>query len=337
MVSKALADVAWGVIGCGDVVEHKSGPPLASAPGSRIAAVMRRDAGRAAAFAARMGVPAWYDDVDALLADPNVNAIYVATPTNSHADLTVRALRSGRPVLVEKPMALDTAEATRMVNAAAALQLPLFVAYYRRTLPRFEAMRALIQSGELGEARGISIIHNRPAHFAPRHAWKVDPEANGGGLFMDTEVHTLDWLDHVFGAPSEVQSTVRRHGNGVAEDLVAYQLTWADGPVANGFYCFGAAPAQDLLTVYGSRATASMGVFDKTPITVTRLDGSVETIERPDPAHVHQHLIERIVDELRGGPPAPSRGIDGVRTVAVVDRIYADWRSVPVRRLASAT
>lgn len=322
-----MRTIRWGIIGVGDVVERKSGPALMTAAGSAVVAVMRRDAAAARAFAARHGIARWYDRVDDLLADPDVDAVYVATPTSSHCALTLRALATGRPVLVEKPIAMHTAEAECMIDAAERAGQPLFVAYYRRALPRFERLREIVQSGRLGAIRCIAVHQTRPLAHRPNAGWKLDPTINGGGLFVDVHTHTLDWLDHVFGPPTVAQGLVRRLGPGPAEDLVAFNLGWADGIVASGLYCYGAAPEEEQVTVYGSEGAASMVFFKPAPIRLTDARGRVEEIEVVDPPHSHLPLVERIVAQLRGGPPAPAQGSDGLRTTALIDRLYADYRA----------
>jgi predicted dehydrogenase len=322
-----MHEVIWGIVGCGDVTEVKSGPAFDRVEGSRLAAVMRRDGAKAADYARRHGVPRWYDRFDALLDDPEVNAIYVATPTNTHLPLTLQALASGRPVLVEKPVAMDAREADTMIEAADRAGLPVFVAYYRRALPRFEALKDVVGQGRLGEIRAVSMRHLRPAHFAPRQPWKLDPAINGGGLFVDIQVHTLDWLDHCFGPPTEAHGVVRRLREGPSEDLVAYTLGWPTGMVATGLYCFGAGPEEEWVTIHGSEGSASMSFFKNEPIVITPNAGEVERIERPDPPHVHEPLINQIVDELRGGAPAPSTVRTAARTTYLIDRLYADYRA----------
>jgi predicted dehydrogenase len=319
-------EIVWGILGCGLVTEAKSGPAFDRVEGSRLAAVMRRDAAKAEDYARRHGVPRWHDSVDALLADAEVNAVYVATPTNTHRALAIRALESGRPVLVEKPIALDGREADAMLDAAARTGQRLFVAYYRRTLPRFEVLRELVQSGALGEVRCVVAEHLRPTWLLPDVAWKADPAVNGGGLFVDAQTHTLDWLDHCFGPPDAVTGEVRRFGEGPAEDFVAYHLSWRAGPIARGLFCFGAARAVDRVEVVGTRATASMPFFRDGPIEVLDGAGGLETRLHPDPPHVHEPLIARVVEDLRGGRPAPSDGVSGARTTRLIDTLYADFR-----------
>ena len=140
----------WGIIGVGDVTEVKAAPSIFRAPDSDVVHVMRRDAGRARDFAERHGVARWSTDAQAVLDDPEVTAVYVATPTAWHAGYAVAAARAGKHVLVEKPMAMSAAEARGMVEAAEAAGVRLWVAYYRRALPRFVKVRELVASGVLG-------------------------------------------------------------------------------------------------------------------------------------------------------------------------------------------
>ena len=223
-------EVRWGIIGCGDVCEVKSGPALQNAGRSALAAVMRRDGAKAEDFARRHGVPRWYDNAAALIADETVDAVYVATPPDSHEDYTIRALEAGKPVYCEKPMALTTAAADRMIIAAERCGSPLIVAYYRRALPRFEKMRTLIEDGAVGTPRTVECRQAKRATDLPGEAWKLDPAVSGGGHFADMYSHALDWLTTVFGPPKGVQGSVRNLAGAYgAEDLRQLRHRLRDG------------------------------------------------------------------------------------------------------------
>ena len=184
-----MTTVRWGIIGCGDVTEVKSGPGFQKARGSALVAVMRRDAAKAEDYARRHGVPRWYTDAEALVRDPEVDAVYVATPPSTHCEYTVLAARAGKPVYVEKPMALDHAECRTMIDACAAAGVPLFTAYYRRAMPRFARIKALLDAGAIGTVRVAAVCVYRaftpPAGALP---WRIDPAISGGGLFVDLAV-----------------------------------------------------------------------------------------------------------------------------------------------------
>lgn len=160
--SGRAGEVVWGIIGCGDVCERKAGPALYGVPGSRLVAVMRRDAARAADFARRHAVARWYASVDELLADPEPTCIYVATPDAAHAEMTIRAARAGKHVLVEKAMATSAADCSEMIAVCREAGVTLAVAYYRRCYPSILRARALLDSGELGRLRRLRINDEFP-------------------------------------------------------------------------------------------------------------------------------------------------------------------------------
>ncbi|RYZ20495.1 MAG: Gfo/Idh/MocA family oxidoreductase, partial [Chitinophagaceae bacterium] len=197
--------ISWGIIGCGDVTEVKSGPAFQKVPGSRLQAVMRRDVAKAADYARRHDVPKWYDDAAALIADPDVNAVYVATPPSTHEAYTLQALAAGKPVYVEKPMALDAASAKRMSDAAGAAGIPLCVAHYRRAQPLFQKVKSLLDEGAIGRPRNVRLELFEPADAGlvarTDQPWRLDPAVSGGGLFYDLAPHALDLLLYFFGTP----------------------------------------------------------------------------------------------------------------------------------------
>ena len=174
--------IRWGILGCGDVCEIKSGPGFRLARGSELVAVMRRDGAKAADYAKRHGVARWYDDADRLIGDPDVDAVYVATPPGSHLAYAQRVAAAGKPCYVEKPMARSHGECRRMVEAFERARLPLFVAYYRRALPRFVRAKQLIDSGALGRVTGCRYHISRPFSPSSSNVWRFDPAQSGGGL-----------------------------------------------------------------------------------------------------------------------------------------------------------
>src|SRR5262245_60223017 len=191
--------IRWGIIGCGDVTEVKSGPGFQKAQGSELVAVMRRDRAKAADYAKRHGVGRWYDDADALIRDPQVDAVYVATPPGSHLEYALRVAAAKKPCYVEKPMARSHVECRRMIEAFERARVPLFVAYYRRALPRFVRAKELIESGALGRVTGCRYRMSRLYLPNPAPAWRLDAQQSGGGIFLDIGSHVLDVLDYLLG------------------------------------------------------------------------------------------------------------------------------------------
>jgi predicted dehydrogenase len=154
--------VRWGIIGCGDVTEVKSGPALQEAEGSELVAVMRRTPGAAADFAKRHGVPLWFEDAQALAAAAEVTAIYIASPPGAHMEHARIAAAAGKPTYIEKPLGRNLAESEAIARLFADAGVPLFVAYYRRALPPFVEAKALLASGALGEPTFVSFAQSAP-------------------------------------------------------------------------------------------------------------------------------------------------------------------------------
>ncbi len=328
-----MDQVKWGIIGCGDVTEVKSGPAFSKVKDSQLVAVMRRDGAKAQDYARRHGVPRWYDDADQLINDPEVNAIYVATPPGSHADYTFRAARAGKPVYVEKPMARSFAECQAMVRACAAAGVPLFTAYYRRRLPMFLKIKELIDSGAIGEVRLVNIRLYHPPHpgdFSPEALpWRVQPEQAGGGYFFDLASHQLDFLDFVFGPVKEVQGTAgNQAGLYPAEDLVTANFQFESGAYGSGVWCFTVPPflKTDYTELIGSKGRIRYASFGNEPMYLDTEAGT-EPFVLPYPAHVQQPLIQTIVDELLGRGTCPSTGTTGARTSRVLEEIVYGRKS----------
>lgn len=324
-----MKTIRWGIIGCGDVTEVKSGPGFAKAERSALVAVMRRNGALARDYARRHGVPRWYDDAAALIADPDVDAIYVATPPNAHKEYTIAAAAARKPVYVEKPMALDAGECDAMIAACREAGVPLFAAYYRRALPRFLKVKELVDSGAIGDVRAVTITLYRqyqpPA--APDGAamlpWRIDPAISGGGLFVDLAAHTLDLLDFILGPIARAAGGAGNQGGLYgAEDIVHGAFEFASGVRGTGIWSFNAFGEVDRTEIVGSRGRVSFATFDDLPVTLETAAGA-EAFTIPHPAHVHQPLIQTIVDELtaHGAGRCPSTGESGARTTRVMDEL----------------
>jgi len=326
--------VRWGIIGCGNVTELKSGPAFQKANGSALVAVMRRDRAKAADYARRHGVPRYYDNAAGLLADPEVDAVYVATPPSSHLPLALQTAAAGKPCLVEKPMAMSHAECEQMIEAFAAKQLPLFVAYYRRALPRFLRVRELLQARAIGTPTSVHIFHYEPLAAGEKaEGWRFNPEVAGAGLFFDLASHGFDVLDFLFGPISAASGhAVNTGGSYPAEDVTATAFTFDSGLVGTGTWNFNASFAQDGIEIEGSERRIRVPVFTDGDIVVTR-DGRDERLPYRNPPHVHQPLVQTVVDELLGRGQCASTGETAARTSRVleqcVERYYLSRRTHP--------
>jgi predicted dehydrogenase len=323
-----MLTVSWGILGCGDVCEVKSGPGFQQAAGSRLVAVMRRQRSLAEDFAHRHGVAKFYDDAEQLIRDPEVTAVYIASPPGSHLELALQVAAAGKPAYVEKPMARSHAECLRMVAAFEQARTPLFVAYYRRALPRFSKAKELIDSGRLGQLRRVDVrfTSDAQARVEPENLpWRVQAEHAGGGLFLDLASHTLDVLDFLLGALREVSGAATRRGSAYAvEDQVTLSFVTQSGARGSGWWSFVSPAKEDLITIEGSAGILRLSTFGDSPLELETAVGS-ELFTLPNPRTIHGPLIQTIVDSLLGRGTCPSTGESAARTSAVMDRALAGY------------
>jgi predicted dehydrogenase len=319
--------VRWGIIGCGDVTEVKSGPGFQKADGSSLVAVMRRDRAKAEDYARRHGVPRVHDTARDLIADAEVDAVYIATPPGSHESVALLAAAARKPCLVEKPMARNHDECARMVRAFRTAGVPLWVAYYRRALPRFLKVQALLSSNAIGHLTSVHVqVTDRLASGADATNWRFDPARAGAGLFLDLASHCLDLLDFLVGPITGVAGFALNTGGAyAAEDVTSAAFRFDTRVAGTGIWNFNADAKADVMTFTGSAGTIVTPVFADGDVVVTRL-GGVESFAIRNPPHVHQPLIQTIVDELRGaGAPAASTGTSAARTSWVMDRCLESY------------
>ena len=324
--------IRWGIIGCGDVTEVKSGPAFQKVEGSALVAVMRRDGDKARDYAQRHGVAKWYDDGQALVDDPDVDAVYIATPPSSHKHYALMAIVAGKPVYVEKPFAMDAAECEAIVAAGRAANVPVFVAYYRRMLPRFHKVRELLfDERAIGTPRSVHCVHtapHNPRYDVPQSPhWHVNPAISGGGLFVDIGCHTLNILDWLFGPITRASGHAsNQRGSYPAEDSVAMAFAFGNGMVGTGLWNFDALQRHDLTEVMGDAGRLSFATFGDGPIRLENAAG-VREFHIENPRTIQQPLIETLVAELHGHPAAcPDLAASGVRTTWVMDQVLRDYR-----------
>lgn len=297
----AAPTLSWGIIGCGNVTETKSGPALYKAAGSRLVAVMRRDEAKARDYAKRHGAAQGapvraYGTVAGLLGDADVNAVYVATPPSSHAEHVRAALAAGvKTVLVEKPMGMTLGECEALTAEAAAAGARLYVAYYRRHYPKWQAAKALLDGGAIGTLLGARL---QMCNVAGAAGWRVDPAVSAGGHFVDVGSHRLDMVTYLLGgdiaeAAGFASNAVGHHA---AENDVVGVLRLASGVLVSAAFHFHTKPQRDVLEIYGSAGTMVFDPFDGTDFTV-RAAPAYEPVthSHPTPSPVHLPFVQALV------------------------------------------
>lgn len=318
-----LDTINWGIIGCGDVTEIKSGPAFQKVPGSKLVAVMRRNAAKAEDYARRHRVGKWYSDATALINDPDVNAIYVATPPLQHEEYTVQALRAGKPVYVEKPMAIDAAAADRMAKVAGETGVKLSVAHYRRQQPLFLKIKSLLQEGAIGQPRVVNLHcfqpHKHPMITQTKDAWRYNPAVSGGGLFFDLAPHQLDLMLYFFGMPKEAHGISCNTSHLYdADDATAGQVLFESGVLFNGAWCFTVPEKRDHCEIIGSEGSLLFSIFEHRPL-ILQKEGEEVQFKFDVLPHVQQPMIESVTNHLLGKAKNPCSATEGVEVMKMME------------------
>ena len=325
-----MKTIRWGMIGCGDVTEVKSGPGLYKAAHSTLLGVTNRTLAKAESYALRHGVPKVYPDVAALLADPEIDAVYIATPPADHKALTLQAAAAGKHVYVEKPMAMNHDECQEMIAACQAAGVRLYVAFYRRAMPRFLQVKDWIDQGAIGTVCTVSILQRQkpaPEDLSPETLpWRLHADVAGGGKFLDMGVHELDLLAFWFGPVSAVHGQAgNRGGLYDVEDTVTATWRHANGVTGVGNWCYVGQDNADRVDITGTRGRIEFAFFADSPLRLVTSTGVTE-IQMPNPTHVQQPFIQSIVDDLNGVSVSPGNTQDAAQTSAVVDKILDSYR-----------
>lgn len=307
--------VNWGIVGCGDVCEIKSGPAFNKVPNSKLVAVMRRDEAKAADFAKRHNVPKYYSDASKLINDPEVNAIYIATPPSSHAEYMEQALKAGKPVYVEKPVTTSGAMCRQMMDTKNKLDGFVSVAHYRRELPLFRRVKELIGSGAIGRVTLVRLSTLQAK--TTRIDWRIQPDVSGGGLFHDLSPHQLDIAYWLFGKPLRVSgNSLNQLDHFNAPDIATVEAIFKDNILLNGVWAFnvGEAASQDLCEVVGTGGFIRFSFFKKSTIDI---NGKI--IEEDYPENIQKPMIEAVVNYFRGEGKNPCSLEDALVVMNMMD------------------
>ncbi len=314
----------WGILGCGNVAEHKGGPPLYSVDESKLIAVMRRDQAKAEDFAERHGAKRAYTDVDKLLSDDEINAVYIATPPNLHCEQTIRAARTGKHILCEKPMAMSVNECQQMVDACSEAGVTLMLAYYRNHYPNVVKMKALMDENAIGDVVLARI--NCTAYYNPNRKdlknWRMNPEISGGGVLMDIGSHRISLLQYLMGNVASVKGfaeTVHLEGN--VDDSAVFTLRFESGAHAVANINWNVGIGIDDIEVYGTKGCLRCSPLNSENLTLETKSEGVKTLPQIPLPHTHTGLVQDFVNHIRTGEPIRCTGELGLQTNAIIAKI----------------
>ena len=318
--------VNWGIIGCGDVCEVKSGPAFNKVADSKLVAVMRRNLDKAKDFARRHGVPKYYADAAELINDNEVNAIYIATPPSSHESYLEMALKAGKPVYVEKPVTVNAVSVHRMMEMEKKYDGKVSVAHYRRGLPLFNKIKQLVNDGAIGKVKLILLKTLQPTVSKiitqTDDNWRINPKISGGGLFHDLSPHQLDIMYWIFGTPQQVHvQAANQEKLYNAPDLTMVQIAFANDTYFNGVWDFNIAETatHDSCEIIGDKGSIRFSFFRVSTIELTTVAG-IETLELEYPINIQQPHINNVVKFFRGEYANPCTLEDALITMQVMDK-----------------
>ncbi|MBQ0163976.1 MAG: Gfo/Idh/MocA family oxidoreductase [Bacteroidales bacterium] len=319
--------IHWGFLGCGEVTEKKSGPAFNEVEHSRVVAVMSRSLDKARSYAERHGIPRYYDDVQALIYDREVEAVYIATPPSTHATYAIMAMKAGKAVYIEKPMATKYDDCLRVNRIAETTGMPCFVAYYRRYLPYFQRVFQLVREGAVGKVVNVQIRFAVPPRDLDYNSkslpWRVQPDIAGGGYFYDLAPHQIDLLQQMFGPVVEARGYHANFGGLYqAEDTLSAAFTFQSGLPGSGSWCFVAheSAREDRISIVGDEGSINFSVFTYDPIVLHNAGGRQEIIVE-NPRYVQLPLIRNVVEHLQNKAVCTCDGVSATSVNWVVDRI----------------
>ena len=327
-----MKQINWGFIGCGEVTEKKSGPAFNEVEGSQVVAVMSRSENKARSYAERHHIRKWYTDAQELIDDPDVNAIYIATPPSSHATFAIMAMRAGKPVYIEKPLAASYNDCIRINRISEQTGVPCFVAYYRRYLPYFQKVKEIIENGTIGKVINVQLRFSVPPRDLDYRnekelPWRLQPDIAGGGYFYDLAPHQIDLLQNIFGV------ITRAHGYPAnrahlykAEDTVSACFFFENGVTGSGSWCFVGheSAKEDCIEIIGDKGSLSFSVFTYEPIVLITSEGK-QCITVPNPSYVQLPIIKHVIEHLQGIGHCECTSISATPVNWVLDRIL--WKN----------
>lgn len=323
-----MKEIGWGFIGCGEVTEKKSGPAFNEVPGSHVVAVMSRNAEKAESYAKRHNIKKWYTDPLELINDPEINAIYIATPPSSHATFAIMAMKAGKPVYIEKPLAASYEDCARINRISELTSVPCFVAYYRRYLPYFQKVKQIIQSGAIGTPANVQIRFSVPPRDLDYKSngslpWRLQPDIAGGGYFYDLAPHHLDLIQDIFGVITRAHGYCSNMAKLYkAEDTISACFYFENGLPGSGSWCFVGhqSAKEDRIEVIGEKGMLSFSVYNYSPIQLVTSEGR-SSIVVPNPPYVQLPIIRSVIEHLQGIGICECTSVSATPVNWVMDRI----------------
>lgn len=314
--------IKWGIIGCGDVAEVKSGPAFQKVANSELVAVMRRNKAKAEDFAKRHCVPFFYDSIEEIINHSEINAIYIATPPSTHLEIAKQCLAAGKFVYLEKPMTMNADEAKELKKIVTNNN-KIVIAHYRRNLPAFKKVKALLDDNSIGKIHfaDITILQSSTKNVIAKTEdnWRLKPETSGGGYFHDIAPHQIDLMYYYFGKIKNAQGFSTSTQNNKIADIVNGIIEFKNGVQFRGVWNFivSEKDVKDECKIYGEKGTITFSFYGDEVFLNTADINKIFSFKNPK--HVQQPLIEQTVNYFLGKASNPCTIKDGVEVMKIID------------------
>lgn len=319
--------IRWGLIGCGKVVQKKSGAAFRDVPHSTIAAVMGRDIKKAEKVAGAFQAPEWCDTVEELLSK-DIDAVYIATPPGLHYEQALACLKAKKPVYLEKPFARNYTEAKELTEAFEEAGVPLYIAHYRRAQQQFLKVRELLNNGVIGNVKSVDFYIKRI--FSEKdltHGWLYDPVMSGGGKFYDIAPHAVDIIHFLFGDIIKAEGKAENLGKGCPlENVVTMFFETEKEVLIKGSFHGMSEEKSDRMYVSGTKGSMEFSVHGKSDILVKDFHGNLLAhYDLPEPQIVEEPMVKSVVEDLLGIGVCESKAKDVLVTYKVIDQLLDEF------------
>lgn len=325
--------IHWGLVGCGDLAAKRIAPALRDDPNSNLRAVMHYNVEKVNSFAEKFEIPVKYNSMDELVKDNEIQAVYIATPVHLHYEQAVSAMKAGKHVLVEKPMAMNTHQCQDLVDIAEKHKVNLGVAYYRRFFPKLQEVRRLMENGCIGDVIHARILYHSWYNPKTSNAWRITKSLAGGGPLWDIGTHRLDLLIDLLGMPTSVSALMDTitHDYEV-EDSCSLLIEFKNKAHGLASFNWNSKVWADEIEILGTKGKITLNPCDSGNIELWENSQKIKGMGKqftivsiPNHGNVHSPLIEDFTNSIMTGTQHKVTGLDGLNVNKI---LYAAEQAV---------
>lgn len=323
-----MRKINWGLIGFGTVVKSNSNGLPFDFDNSEVYAFYQRNTEEGIKNQKKYNIKKFYSNITDLLSDNDIDAIYICTPPGYHLEYAKLCCDFNKPTYIEKPFARNYLECLDIVNYFNKKGVPIWVAHYKRTLPKFLKIKELLENNAIGKIVNINFTSERPYNSSlSNHKWLYDVELSGGGRFFDIAPHLIDLLIFYFGNFKKIYGLSSNNCNMYkTEDIVSFIFETEGGIIGSANYNFLSDKRLDILNIFGTKGNISFSIEGGGDIKLNTL-GKEELISFDEPYIYEKNMVKNIVSELINKKYNTNicHGKDALETYRIIDLILSDF------------